>query len=223
MCVCVCVCVCRHGHFKELSRCRLVGSCVRPGWKFFLRRPGKTTFARLTQPQATSQSIAFSSLSDQWEIRTSFTFFHFRISFFFNYRFLSHGDHRISWWRMCRWWGVNSKFTGVIPAWALTLKKASFGVCESRWSHQLTSDPRDVSFFWKDKTVLENALKLSPACVDLSETVKAVSVPAMRTYAFFMGGLRGFMHTHLLLKEASWHYRQPANNRWKNEREVWPG
>ena len=40
------------------------------------------TFARLTQPQAVSQSIAFSSHSDQWKIWTSFFFFTFSKVFF---------------------------------------------------------------------------------------------------------------------------------------------
>ena len=32
---CVCVCVCHRGHCKALTRCRLVGSCVRPGENVF--------------------------------------------------------------------------------------------------------------------------------------------------------------------------------------------
>ena len=37
-----------------------------------------------------------------------------------------------------------SKSTCVVPAWTLTSRSenASFGVCASQWSHQLTSDPR---------------------------------------------------------------------------------
>ena len=57
--MCVCVCVCHRGYCKALSRYRLVGSCVRPGENFF---PKPTTFARLTQSRAISQSLAFSSL-----------------------------------------------------------------------------------------------------------------------------------------------------------------
>ena len=63
VCVCVYVCVCHHGHFEGLLRCRLVGSC------YFLHMAKTSlhvaTFARLTQSQAISQTIAFSSLSDQ--------------------------------------------------------------------------------------------------------------------------------------------------------------
>ena len=98
--------MCHCGHYKALSRCRLVGSCVSPSEKFF-RRP-TTTFARLTQSQAISKSIAISSLSHQWEIRTSFTFFHFfETPFSYSNRFLNHGDQKISWWRICRWRAVN--------------------------------------------------------------------------------------------------------------------
>ena len=94
---------CHCGHYKALSRCRLVGNCVLA--KFTFRRP-TTTLARLTQSHAISQSIAFSSPSDQCKVRTSFTFFVFLNSFFtYNYCFLYHGDQKISWWRSCRWWG----------------------------------------------------------------------------------------------------------------------
>ena len=51
--------------------------------------------------------FAFSSLSDQWEIRL---FFIFETVFFFfvqNYRFLYHGDQKISWFRICKWRAVN--------------------------------------------------------------------------------------------------------------------
>ena len=47
------------GHLKVVSRCRLVGSGGRPGGNFFT---SANTFARLTQSQAISQSIAFLSL-----------------------------------------------------------------------------------------------------------------------------------------------------------------
>ena len=69
-----------------------------------------TKFARLTQSQAMSQSIAFSSLSDQWEIRRSFTFIHFsKLFLIYNYCFLYHayGDQKISWWKICKWRAVN--------------------------------------------------------------------------------------------------------------------
>ena len=74
--------------------------------KISLHRPTcKTTFARLTQSQAISQSfrvfITFRSRRDT-------TFFHFSKFFFCtNYRFLYHGDQKISWWRICRWQAVN--------------------------------------------------------------------------------------------------------------------
>ena len=74
--------------------------------KISLHRPTcKTTFARLTKSEAISQSfrvfITFRSMRDT-------TFFHFSKLFFVqNYRFLHHGDQRISWWRICRWRAVN--------------------------------------------------------------------------------------------------------------------
>ena len=85
-----------------------VGLWVAVGFlaKISLHRPTcKTTFARFTQSQAISQSISFSSLSAQWEIRLFFSFF--ETLFCTSYRFLYHGDQKISWWRICRWWAVN--------------------------------------------------------------------------------------------------------------------
>ena len=93
-CVCVCVCVCHRGHYEGLSRCRLVGSCVLPGENSLHRPTCKTTFARLTQSQAISQSfrvfITFRSMRDT-------TIFHCsKLIFIQNYRFLYHGDQKIS-------------------------------------------------------------------------------------------------------------------------------
>ena len=65
--------------------------------KISLHRPTcKTTFARLSQSQAISQSfrvfISFRSRRDT-------TFFHFSKLFFIqNWRFLYHGEQKISWW-----------------------------------------------------------------------------------------------------------------------------
>ena len=60
------------------------------------RRTCKTTFARLTQSQAISQSFrAFISFRS----RRDTTFFSFFETFFIqNYRFPYHGDQKISWW-----------------------------------------------------------------------------------------------------------------------------
>ena len=69
----------------------------------FHRPTCKTTFARLTQSQAISQSfrffITFRSMRDT-------TFFHFsKLIFCTKYRFFYHGDQKMSWW--CRWRAVN--------------------------------------------------------------------------------------------------------------------
>ena len=64
-----------------------------------------------------------------------------------------------------------SKSTCVVPAWTLTSENASFGVCASRWSHQLTSDTKRCLLFRKCYQRL---------------CLKAVSMPA-----FVIGGLRG--------------------------------
>ena len=77
--------------------------------KISLHRPTcKTTFARLTQSQAISQSfrvfISFRSMRE-------YDFFHFSKLFFIqNYCFLYHGDQKISWWTSCRWQVVNFEF-----------------------------------------------------------------------------------------------------------------
>ena len=76
--------------------------------KISLQRPTcKTTFARLTQSQAISQSRSFCVFITFRSTRDT-TFFHFSKLFFIqNYRFLYHGDQKISWWRSCRWRVVN--------------------------------------------------------------------------------------------------------------------
>ena len=96
VCVCVCVCVSSRSLWGGWADVGLwVAVCFLA--KISLHRPTcKTTFARSTQSQAISQSfhvfISFRSRRDT-------TFFHFSKLFFIqNYRFLYHGDQKISWW-----------------------------------------------------------------------------------------------------------------------------
>ena len=108
MCVCVYVCVCHRGHYGGGGGWADVGLWVAVCFlaKISFHRPTcKTTFARSTRSQAISQSfrvfISFRSMRDT-------TFFHFSKLFFLqNYRFLYHGDRKISWWTSCRWRAVN--------------------------------------------------------------------------------------------------------------------
>ena len=52
-------------------------------------------------------NLAFISRFHHFQINGT-TFFHFRNTFFIqNYRFLYHGDQKISWWRICRWRAFN--------------------------------------------------------------------------------------------------------------------
>ena len=106
----------------------------------------------------------------------------FRNSFFCHYYFSYHGDQKISWWRICRWLAVNFEIHLVVPSWTLTSENASFGVCESRRSHQLTSDPNRCLLFWK---------YLQWSCL------KAVSVPA-----FVIGGVWSSTATSTLVGES---------------------
>ena len=82
--------------------------------KISLHRPTcKTTFARLTQSQAISQSfhvfITFRSMRDT-------TFFHFSKLFFCTkYRFFYHGDQKMSWW--CRWLALASNQAQPLLIW----------------------------------------------------------------------------------------------------------
>ena len=98
MCVCVCVCVSSWHMWVDWADVGLwVAVCFLA--KISLHRSTcKTTFARLTQSQAISQSfcvfISFRSRRDT-------TFFHFSKLFLIqNYRFLYHGDQKISWWTL---------------------------------------------------------------------------------------------------------------------------
>ena len=87
------------------------------------------------------------------------------------YCFLYHGDQKISWWRVCRWRAVNFEIHLWSSGMDFDLGECFFGVCASRWSHQLTSDPKRRLLFWK--------------CLQLS-SLKAVSVPT-----FVIGSLQG--------------------------------
>ena len=93
MYVCMCIIVVTMRGWADVG----LWVAVRILAKISLHRPTcKTTFARLTQSQAISQSIRvfifFRSMRDR-------TFFHFSKLFFIqNYRFLYHGDQKISWW-----------------------------------------------------------------------------------------------------------------------------
>ena len=102
MCVCVYVCVCVSSWHMWVGWADVglwVAVCFLASVlaKISLhRRTCKTTFARLTQSQAISQSfrtfISFRSRRDT----TFFSFF--ETLFIQNYRFLYHGDQKISWW-----------------------------------------------------------------------------------------------------------------------------
>ena len=114
----MCVCVCHRGHYGGWADVGLwVAVCFLA--KISLHRPTcKTTFARLTQSQAISQSfrvfISFRSMRDT-------TFFHFSKLFFIqNYRFLYPGDQKISWWQAAGGGQSTSKSTCEVPARTLT-------------------------------------------------------------------------------------------------------
>ena len=121
-------------------------------------------------------------------------FFHFSKLFFIqNYRFLYHGDQKISWWTSCRWRAVNfeihlwssgvtafgdrpaSSMSKLAPAWTLT---SEF----DRINWPLTSE---MFTFWICTRVFQWSC------------LKAVSVST-----FVLGGLRGFTATSdLVLKD----------------------
>ena len=144
--------------------------------KISLHRPTrKTTFARLTQSQAFSQSFRVFQIHERYDF-----FLFFETLFIQNDRFLYHGDQKISWWGICRWRAVNfeihlcssgmnsdciwrssiSKFSASVNS-DLRLGNGSLWVeigdaehvdrCSWKytrvWSYQLTSDLRDVYFF----------------------------------------------------------------------------
>ena len=105
-------------------------------------------FARLKQSQAISQSIAFSSLSDQWEIRASFIFFHFLKLFLYKLTVSftmvikrspggeSAGGRRST-----------SKSTCVVPAWTRTAFGDRPASSMSKFSASVNSDLGNGSFW----------------------------------------------------------------------------
>ena len=128
---------CHRGHYEGLIRCRLVGRCGLPGENFC------TSFARLTQSRAISQSITFSSLSDKWETKKFHFSSFFKTLFIQNYRFLSrsHGGESAGDGRS------TLKSTCADPAWSLT---AWFGdrpaTGMSKLSASVNSDLGNCSF-----------------------------------------------------------------------------
>ena len=92
VCMYVCVCVIKVTMWGSADVGLWVAVCFLA--KISLHRPTcKITFARLTQSQAISQSFRV------FRSRRDTTFFHFSKLFFIqNYRFLFHGDQKISWW-----------------------------------------------------------------------------------------------------------------------------
>ena len=109
----------------------------------FHRPTCKTTFARLTQSQAISQSfrvfITFRSMRDT-------TFFHFsKLIFCTKYRFFYHGDQKMSWW--CRWRAVNFE----IHLWSSGMNAdciwRSISIQHVQIEADLNSDPGNDSFW----------------------------------------------------------------------------
>ena len=78
------------------------------------------------------------------------TFFHFSKLFFIqNYRFLYHGDQKISWWTSCRWRAVNFK----IHLWSSGRNAdciwRSISIQHVQIEAGLNSDPGNDSFWDK--------------------------------------------------------------------------
>ena len=100
--------MCHHGHYKALSRCRLVGICVRPGENFFPAYDHVSTLDTVTgNLEVNSVFITIRSMRDTNTTKFDSFFIFFKTLFMYNYCFLYHGDQKISWWRICRWRAVN--------------------------------------------------------------------------------------------------------------------
>ena len=149
MCVCVCVIVTQWVGWTDVGL--WVPVCFLS--KISLHRSTcKTTFARLTQSQAISQSfrvfISFRSMRDT-------TFFHFSKLFLIqNYRFLYHGDQKISPGGPCRWRAVNFE----IHLWSSGMNGADCiwrSICIQHVQREtgLNSDPGNDSFWDKSVTL----------------------------------------------------------------------
>ena len=167
--------MCHRGHYKALSRYWLVGRCE--SWRKFLS-VGRWPRLHAWRSQRQSRS--------QWR------FHHYQINerceqvllFFIIFKtlflciitgLLYHGDQKISLWRIYRWRVVNFEFhlcsSGVNSDLGECFFLGGGGVCASRWSHQLTSEPKRWLLFWK--------------CLQWS-CLKAVSLPK-----FVIGGQWG--------------------------------
>ena len=173
-----------------------------------------TTFARLTQSRAISQSIAFSSLSDQWERRKSFTFFHFSKLLYTKLQF------PLPWWSKDLAGGESagdgrssSKSTCQVPAWSLTAFGDRPASGMSKFSASVNSDLGNGSF-WLEIPHAEHVDRCSwdmrefdrinwPLTSEMFTFLnmlamvvsEAVSVPT-----FVLGGLRGSTATSDLVE-----------------------
>ena len=143
MCVCVCVCVCvivvTTGGWGDVGL--WVAVCFLA--KISLHRPTwKTTFARLTQSQAVSQSFRVFITFRSWEIRLSFIFrnsFLYKITVSFTMVIKrspggeSSGDGRSTSKSTCafpawlHWRSTSIVYVQIEPRWTLTSEMVPFG------------------------------------------------------------------------------------------------
>ena len=92
---------CHRGHYKALSRCRLVGSCVLA--KISFRRPTTTVCTLHTVAgNLVVNRVVITIRSMKYTNKFHFFFIFSKLFFIYNYCFLYHGDQKISWWRICR-------------------------------------------------------------------------------------------------------------------------
>ena len=143
--------------WEGLSKCRLVGSCVLPVEDFFIGLHVKPRLHAWHSHRQSRSHFAFSSLSDQWEIRL---FFIFRNSFWCKITVSFTMVIKRSPGGPCRWRAVNFE----IHLWSSGMNAdciwrsiciqhdllTSRHVDRRRWrSHQLTSDLKGCLLFRK--------------------------------------------------------------------------
>ena len=107
--------VCHRGHCKTLSRCRLVGICVRLDENFFLYAYDIVCMLDTVTGNLADISI-FITIRSMTDMRASFTSFHSFETLLYNYSLFYHGDQKISCGESAMVWRSTSNSTCVVPA-----------------------------------------------------------------------------------------------------------
>ena len=160
----------------------------------------------MTQSHAILQSIAFSSLSDQWERQKSFTFFRILFSKLFLYQInvsFTLVIKRSPGWESAGCGRSTSKSTCAVPTWSLTVFGDRPASSMSKFSASMSSDLGNGSF-WVEIRDAEHVDRCSWKCTRvwsyrLTSDLRDVYFFLICFQWSLVGGLRGSTATSALV------------------------